>query len=169
MKRKCIEFFILQALMAPLIGGMVSGQDARRLTIDRLYSLPRLIGTAPKGFAFSPDSRKLAFLWNDEGTNFYDVWAIEVANPLPLRLTRMPRPSGNLSVHPPSGALADMKTAVRAEGDPGVTELTWHPDGDRVLFTLGGDLYFTLSPPASGEIKRVTETPGIGVARRVLP
>jgi dipeptidyl-peptidase-4 len=145
--------------MVLLVAGMVSGQDTRRLTIDRLYSLPRLIGTAPRGFTFSPDSRKLAFLWNDEGTNFYDVWAIEVAYPQPLRLTRMPRSSGDLSVNPASGPLEDMKVAVRAERDPGVTAVAWHPDSDRVLFTFRGDLYLTLSQPASDEIKRLTETP----------
>ena len=56
----------------------IHAQQNQRLTIERLYSLPRLIGTAPKGFAWSRDSQRLAFLWNDEGTNFYDVWTLDV-------------------------------------------------------------------------------------------
>ena len=60
----------------PLVG-RTDGQSAggtRPLTLERLYSLPWLIGTAPKGLAWAPDSGRLAFLWNDEGTSFYDVW-----------------------------------------------------------------------------------------------
>src|SRR5207245_453938 len=64
-----------------------------RFTIDDLYSLPRIIGTAPKDPSWSRDAKHLAFLWNDEGTNFYDVWAIGVGDPKPVRVTRMPRPA----------------------------------------------------------------------------
>src|SRR5688572_5764058 len=70
-----------------------SAAASRAPTLDRLYSLPRLIGTAPRGFAWSGDSKRLAFLWNDEGTNFYDVWMLTVAAPTPVRVTRMPRPA----------------------------------------------------------------------------
>ncbi len=159
--KSCIEIFLLPALMVPLIAGIVSGQDTRRLTIERLYTLPRLIGTAPKEFTFSPDSQKLVFLWNDEGTNFYDVWTLEVANTnlQPLRLTQMPRPSGDLTVNPASGPLEAMKVAVRAERDPGVTAVTWHPDGHRVLFTFRGDLYLTLSQPVPDPIMKLTDSP----------
>lgn len=62
-----------------------------KLTIDRLYSLPRLIGTSPRRAAWAPDSRRFAFLWNDEGTNFYDVWTASVETLTPSRVTRMPR------------------------------------------------------------------------------
>ena len=44
-----------------------------KLTLDRLYSLPNLIGTSPKGFAWSADGDHVAFLWNDEGRNLHDV------------------------------------------------------------------------------------------------
>ena len=47
------------------------GQEFKRLTIERLYSLPRLIGTAPKGFSWSPDSKRLAFLWNNEAQELH--------------------------------------------------------------------------------------------------
>jgi dipeptidyl-peptidase-4 len=103
-----------------------------------MYSLPRLIGTAPKGFAWSGDSTRLAFLWNDEGTNFYDVWVTRADAPKPSRVTRMPRPQ------PGPGSTTDPETLKRnvdAERDPGVQAVAWHPDGTRLLVTFRGNLY----------------------------
>jgi dipeptidyl-peptidase-4 len=109
-------------------------------TLERLYSLPRLIGTAPRGFAWSADSQRLAFLWNDEGTNFYDVWTITVNAPQPVRVTRMPRPSaGPRDSRDP----AVIRGNVDAERAAGVQSVVWHPDGKRLLFTFRGNLYLT--------------------------
>ncbi len=47
-------------------------------SLDRLYSLPRIIGTAPVSPAWSPDGRKLAFLWNDAGYDFRDIFVVDV-------------------------------------------------------------------------------------------
>jgi dipeptidyl-peptidase-4 len=114
-------------------------QSAPRFTLEDLYSVPRIIGTAPKEFAWSADARRLVFLWNDEGTNFYDVWTIAVDDPKPSRVTRMPRREA-----PPAGATepAEVEAAVAAERDAGVQSVVWHPDGRRVLLTFRGDLYF---------------------------
>jgi dipeptidyl-peptidase-4 len=112
--------------------------QGRSPTLERLYSLPRLIGTAPRGFAWSPDSTRLAFLWNDEGTNFYDVWIAAVDAPRPVRVTRMPRPQ------PDAASPTDpevIRRRLNAERDPGVQAVTWHPDGARLLITFRGNLY----------------------------
>jgi dipeptidyl-peptidase-4 len=109
-------------------------------TLERLYSLPRLIGTAPKGFTWHADSRRLAFLWNDEGTNFYDVWTIAVDAPTPARVTRMPRPPAGRAG---STDVATIRRNVDAELDPGVQAVLWHPDGKRLLISFRGNLYLT--------------------------
>jgi dipeptidyl-peptidase-4 len=107
-------------------------------TLDRLYSLPRLIGSAPRGFAWSRDSTRLAFLWNDEGTNFYDVWLTDVDALRPVRVTRMSRPQPG----PPSTTDPEViRRHVAAERDAGVQAVTWHPDGTRLLFTFRGNFY----------------------------
>ena len=113
-------------------------QAVARFTLENLYAVPRVIGTAPKEFAWSADARRLTFLWNDEGTNFYDVWTIAVDDPKPSRVTRMPRREA-----PPAGATepATVDAAVAAERDAGVQAVVWHPDGRRVLLTFHGDLY----------------------------
>jgi dipeptidyl-peptidase-4 len=143
-------FSTLIAVTTPV---SVAGQT-ERLTIERLYSLPRLIGTAPRGFAWSQDSERLAFLWNDEGTNFYDVWMIETDNPRPVRVTRMPRPEAEPV---PGDPIATIERRAEVEQDPGVRSVIWHPNNRQVLITFKGDLY--LAEPG-GEPERLTSTKG---------
>jgi len=112
-----------------------------RLTIDRLYSLPWLIGTKPQSPQWSPDSRQLAFLWNDEGTNFYDVWMTSVATPKPVRVTSMPRPE---SPQDAGTDVAKLEQVARAETDRGVSAVIWAQDGKRLIFNFHGLLYWVL-------------------------
>ncbi|HZD54024.1 MAG TPA: hypothetical protein VE175_13325, partial [Woeseiaceae bacterium] len=116
------------ALCLSAIGGGTPFAPVQKkgLTIERLYSQPRLIGTAPRELAWASDGRRLAFLWNDEGTNFYDLWMTGVDRPSPVRLTRMPRP---------------VEGAAGAERDSGVSAVAWSPDGKTLLLTFHGDLY----------------------------
>ena len=93
----------------------------KRFNIDRLYSLPWIIGTQPKGFTWSADSQRLAFLWNDEGTNFYDVWMTDVRSAKPVRVSAMPRGS--------------------SETDAGVSAVIWYPDNRSLLLTFRNQLY----------------------------
>jgi dipeptidyl-peptidase 4 len=118
-----------------------SNSSTKKLTIDRLYSLPWIIGTKPENPVWSPDSQRLAFLWNDEGTNFYDVWLADEKTGKPVRLTSMPRPES------PADAGTDIKKleqVARAETDQGVSAVIWAPDGAHLIFTFHGQLYLLL-------------------------
>ena len=108
-----------------------------RLNIDRLYTLPWVIGSAPKAFAWSADSRRLAFLWNDEGTNFYDVWVADAQTGKPVRITHMPRPHAPLN---PGMDIEKLQQAAKAETDAGVSYVTWSSNQD-LLFLFKGQLY----------------------------
>lgn len=126
-----------------------------RLTIDRLYSLPSLIGTEPRGFAWSDDGRHLAFLWNDQGYNFRDVWIIDVEDPNlgPRRVTSMPGTEVDKANQ--GDPVAAARALEQQERDPGVTSVTWHPDGGEMLLTFRGDLWLV---NRDAEITRLTET-----------
>jgi dipeptidyl-peptidase-4 len=110
----------------------------KKLSIDRLYSLPWVIGSQPSSPAWSRDSRRLAFLWNDTGTNFYDVWMTDVASGKPVRLTRMPQ----MAVSAQPGKDVDQLMAIEAaEKDRGVSDVLWLADGRSLVFNLHGQLY----------------------------
>ncbi|MEP7184526.1 MAG: prolyl oligopeptidase family serine peptidase [Rhodanobacter sp.] len=118
-----------------------SAANPRALTIERLYSLPWVIGTAPQNPQWSPDSRHLAFLWNNEGTNFMDVWMTDTTGGKPVRVTSMPRPDSPAN---PGTDFTKLEQVERAENDHGVSEVVWAPDGRRLVFNLHGRLYQVL-------------------------
>ena len=115
----------------------VTGQAEDRLTLDRLYSLPRIIGTAPTAVAWSPSSTQVAFLWNDEGANFRDVWVADVEGGVPQRVTRFPRPAFT-----EAGTDIDaIRRNQHAELDGGVAAVAWYPDGEHLLVTFRGEFH----------------------------
>lgn len=148
----------LIALAGPTAGVAQSIENAERgrLTMDRLYSLPSLIGTAPRGFSWSRDGSKLAFLWNDVGRNFRDIWIVAAGNPDagPRRVTNLPSMSAVPTDADDPFSVAEAET--RAERDGGVSSVIWHPDGDRLLFSFRGD-FWIVRP--GGEPEQLTDTP----------
>jgi dipeptidyl-peptidase-4 len=112
-----------------------------KLDLQRLYSLPWLIGTAPQDFVWSADSRGVAFLWNDEGRPFRDIWIASGDAARPLRVTEMPRPQMPADV---GNDLQKMQQAADAEMDAGVSRVIWSADQRRLLFLFKGQLYAVL-------------------------
>lgn len=132
-----------------------SAAAGKRMTLEALYTPPRIIGTAPKAPAWSPDGRTVAFLWNEDGTNFYDVYSAAADDPKPVRLTAMPRrtPAGK-----PPGSPEAVAEAETIELDPGVTSVRWHPDGRRLIFSFRQASYL-LAPGRAPE--PATEASGL--------
>lgn len=90
-------------------------------TFETLYSEPSIIGTLPVAACWSEDGRRLAFLWNDAGHTFRDVWVWEKEAKTRRRLTHL--------------------GAGRTSGEPaGISELAWLSQG-RLAFVLQGQLY----------------------------
>ncbi|MCH2472225.1 MAG: prolyl oligopeptidase family serine peptidase [Gemmatimonadetes bacterium] len=149
--------FICVSLPLPTLAQASPATDAEasRLSLERLYSLPNLIGTAPKASSWSPDGRYLAFLWNDEGRNFHDVWMLDVGDldAAPVRVTRMPR--ADASAIQAGDPVAAAEAHDRLERDRGVSFVTWHPDSRRMLMSFRGDLW--LVSPGS-EPSRLTQS-----------
>ncbi len=146
-------------LFTSLLIVLTASAAAERLDINRLYSLPWVIGTAPKNFVWSPDSKSVAFLWNDQGTNFREVWIAGRDKGQPVRVTRTPLPQ-----MPKTGNdLESMQLAADAEMDPGITDVVWAPDQSRLLFLVKGRLYGV--PPEGGQPELLTEKANIGSLR----
>ncbi len=121
----------LVALLLPIDGGA----QRAPLTLDRLLATPSLAGTSPAAPTWSPDSRYLAFLWNDAGSPARELWVVGRDDDRPRRLTSPP-PSGG-------GAVAGF---------------AWMPDARAVIYLRGGDIYRLAV--AGGEPERLTRDGG---------
>ena len=103
------------------------------LSLEMLYAEPSIIGTTPEGMAWSADGRRLAFLWNDAGRSFRDIWVYDVAAGAKRRLTW----------------LGD----VPGRAGPGVTQAAWLGDG-RVVQTQQLPRRTEQAPALLGEAER---------------
>jgi dipeptidyl-peptidase 4 len=136
------------ALMAFGVAGAVVATAAPRpaaaqshLTVERVAAFPNLAGTVPINPVWSPDSAHLAFLWNDKGYPFRDVWVAATDGKL-QRVTDMaaafPEPE-------PAGLDKDAALAARAAARQrsGVADVAWMPDGKTLVFSYEGRLLET--------------------------
>ncbi|KFL26262.1 hypothetical protein JP74_14555 [Devosia sp. 17-2-E-8] len=90
------------------------------LTLEMIYTEPSIIGTRPMAMTWSPDGSQLAFLWNDAGHTFRDIWVWDRASGTTSRRTNL--------------------GAGQVSGEPkGITELAWLAGG-RLAFALDGEI-----------------------------
>jgi len=122
-----------------LIAVSLSGANAKAPSLERIVSLPSLTGTAPSSPQWSPDSARVAFLWNDEGMPFRDVWVVEADGENLRRLTRL-APDKTPPPKPGQTREAMLERSARRHAT-GVAQIAWTPDSDRVVYVHGGGMY----------------------------
>jgi dipeptidyl-peptidase-4 len=115
-----------------------------------VFGSPSLAGTPPTALAWSPDSRVLAFLWNDEARPLRDIWTVSAAGGRPTRLTTY----GGAGGSPSTGASS-------------VTEFVWHPDGTAIVLLNRGDVHRIR--PDGGEPAQLTRTGGSKSSLAISP
>jgi len=131
---------LLLVKTAMLTAANASAQNAAALTLEQVVSRPSIIGTAPASPVWSPDSRRLAFAWNDRGMPFRDLWIVSADGSGLRRLTDLERT--HPSTAPPAGrstAALAAQAAARARG--GIGEYLWLRDSRTVLFTSAGSIF----------------------------
>ena len=131
-------------------------------SLARLYSLPWVIGTTPEKPAWSPDSRRVAFLWSDKGSNTRDLWWTDIDHARPTRLTHV----SHLPAPPNADPQVTLKDVETRERDPGVTAFAFTGDGRALVFSRESALY-RVPTSGSADTQRVVEqAPG---AHDLLP
>ncbi len=126
------------ALLAALFP-CVAGAQPPRLTVERVASLPSLTGTPPSAPVFSPDGAQMAFLWNDSGMPFRDVWVADVVGGAPRRVTTMDRAPVEWGAV--SASFDGLRRRAAQRLRTGVSEVTWMPDGRSLVFVYEGRLH----------------------------
>ena len=112
------------ALAVAVLLAPVAASSQPSLSVERVASLPSLIGTAPSAVTWSPDSARVAFLWNDSGWPYRDVWIVNADGTGLRRVTDLQRvdPAPAPPADDSTAALA-ARAAARARG--GASELLW--------------------------------------------
>jgi len=116
----------------------VSTANAGAPSGERIVSLPALAGTPPDGAVWSPDSARLAFVWNDAGMPFRDIWVVQADSGPARRLTRLAPDSAPPPA--PGQSLAEMRARVARRADTGIGRVVWTPDGSALVFAHQGRL-----------------------------
>lgn len=94
------------------------------INLDMLYASPSIIGTTPKGATWSSNSELVAFLWNDKGQTFRDIWVYSPETGQKHRFTNLEREISSDKLH------------------SGISEVVWlDSPRDQLAYVLKGQLY----------------------------
>lgn len=142
-----------------------AGPRRKKLTLERLYRYPRLEGAAPIRAAWSEDGRKIAFLWNDKGMRFRDLWVYDVERGELVRLTQLEQQPRDQWTQTPAHKDPKLKKYLPPEG--GLGSFTWARDSEKLAFSFRGELY--LVKLDSRTLLRLTKTNDREVRPRFSP
>jgi len=114
--------------------------QAKKLTIERIYSSPSLKGTSIRGLKISPDGTRVTFLkGKDSDYDRLDLWEYHIKS----GKTRLLFDSKDL--HSGKENLSDEEKARRERlrfSGSGIVRYQWSQDGKAILFPLAGDVYY---------------------------
>ena len=113
---------------------------AEKLTIDRLFSDPSILGKAPSSLKISPDGSRVTFLrGKDEDYLQQDLWSYELASGETSMLV------DSRALYSGDENLSDEEKARRERQriqGRGIIEYFWSEDGLALVFPVNGDLYY---------------------------
>ena len=136
--------------------GSAQAADAP-LSLDRLFTTPSLVGVSPSRPTWSPDSRHVAFTWNDEGMPRRGLWLVSRDGSGLRRLDDDSDtaasvrdiawlPGGNSIISLRGNgiwhtSIADDDDAMMADIGEGASDLSVSPDGSQAAFRKDGNLW----------------------------
>jgi len=128
-------------------------RGAEKFTFEAMFSHPRVTGIAPSSVVWSPDGRRLAFLWNEKADRFNDLYMADRSGTI-TRLT-------DLKSWPRDEREQDERTGQEKRDeiilDGGLSNPVWSRDGSKIYFGFRGDL-FCISPKAGSAPERIWHT-----------
>ncbi|MEM7277279.1 MAG: S9 family peptidase [Pseudomonadota bacterium] len=136
------------------------------LSIERVFADPGLNGPAPANIKISPDSSRVAFLRGTaENQLRYDLWEFN-------------RKTGNTGLLVSADSIASVDAELsdeekarrerqRISALSGIVDYHFSPDGQALLFPLGGDLY--LYNLVTGNTNALTQSAGAEIDPKFSP
>jgi dipeptidyl-peptidase-4 len=144
---------------------LVLPASAAELTLERIFGDPALSGPTPRAVQVSPDGTRVSFVrGRADDQHQLDLWEYNLAD----KTTRLLVDSRQLL---PDEHLSDAEKARRERERTadfhGILGYDWAPDGQRLLFPLGGDLY--LYDLRTHSARRLTQGEGAALDPKVSP
>ena len=108
--------------------GLAAAPQAPRLTLERASSSrPKLDGTPPANPVWSPDSRHVAFMWDDTGMGERNIWVAAATGGAPRRLTDLAKEFPTTSRGTMDADQLRLATMMMMRGG-GLADMIWAPD-----------------------------------------
>ncbi len=117
---------------------MSSSFAQKHLTIERLFSDPRLEGITPREIKWAKDGKKFAFLWNDKGERALSIWIYDKETKKIKEIVAVKDFEEEKEM---TEEEKDRKTVMR-KASVGITDYIWSPDDRKILIPYRADLFF---------------------------
>ncbi|MEM1412257.1 MAG: DPP IV N-terminal domain-containing protein [Pseudomonadota bacterium] len=134
------------------------------LTIERLEASPSLNGSSARGVKISPDGVRVTFLRGRVDDQYQlDLWEYHIGDAVERRLV------DSTAILAEPEVLDEVEKARRERQRiffRGIIEYDFSPDGESLLFPLGGDLHYL---PLGGESRQLTATESTETDARISP
>lgn len=128
--------------------------EAKKLTLERIFSSPDLVGEQPRGLKISPDGKLVTLLRNrKDDKDRYDLWSIDTTSGKEQMLVDSLKIGSGAEL---SEAEKMQRERERIGGTRGIVSYDWAADGRHIVVPIDGDLYLTTL--GTGTV-RLTDTP----------
>lgn len=136
-----------------------------KLTIERLFSAPSLVGEKPHSLRFAPGDNYLSYLkGSDDHPDRYDLWFYDIKQATHTRLVAASELVSS------SQTLSEEEKARRERqriSGSGIIEYSWSNSGDAILFPYNGDIFYYSVKHT--KMTRLTETDAFETDVRLSP
>ena len=145
------------------LAGLLSA--AETWPVEKLFSRPYVWGTSPSELTWSKKGHTLAFLWNEQGNRFLDLYAFHPETNNRVRLTALETFKDDLLL---TAEEKDDRRNLFLMPPAGLASFDLSDDGTHAVFAFRGDLFFV---PTSGDKPpfRLTRTKAAESAPRFSP
>ena len=125
-----------------------------KFSLERLHSRPFIFGTSPKIVKWASNGTRIAFLWNDSGERFFDLWMASIPDGKLARLTDMTSIPA-IPIEDDTRTEQEIKDAEVY--NPGIVDFDWSPDAKMIAFTYRDNLFLV---PADGgkSVRRIIKS-----------
>lgn len=156
----------MKLVLAAIVAAMsLSLAHAEVLTPERVFASPDLSGPQARGVALAPDGSAVTYLKaKADDVDVTDLWIADVAGGAAHMLI------DGRALSPAGHELSEAEKSRRerlGQRTHGVVEYQWDEQGKYILAPVQGDLW--LYERASGETRRLTQTPGDEIDGKISP